>query len=99
MGWIVGAEKHGKSRVEKGASSEHSFYEYSWPYTVWASSFRDVESLKELLDALFCYLNFWHVIFMFWEKICEIFAEGREFYWYLLRENRVDVATQEISYF
>ena len=34
---------------------------------------------------------------MFREKICEIFAEGRDFHWYWLKENRVEVVIQEIS--
>ena len=34
---------------------------------------------------------------MVWKKICEIFANGREFQGYLLGEDREEVVIQEIS--
>ena len=34
---------------------------------------------------------------MVWKKICEIFADGREFQGYLLGEDREEVIIQEIS--
>ena len=34
-------------------------------------------------------VDFWHVIFFVREEVCEIFSEGREFHWYLLREDRI----------